>query len=113
MRTIIAGSRGITSYDAVCIAIEASGIEITEVVSGTAKGVDTLGERYAIENNIPIKRFPAKWKEFGKRAGLLRNTEMAEYAEALIAIWDGKSPGTRDMINKGKFFGLNVCINIF
>ncbi len=109
MKTIIAGSRTITSYDVIQKAIEASGIEITEVVSGRARGVDTLGEDWARTNNIPVTQFPvtpAEWKRYGKRAGYLRNRKMGEYAEALIAIWDGKSRGTGHMIDIADELGL-------
>lgn len=99
MKVVIAGSRSITDYNIVKQAIEESGFNITEVVSGTANGVDKLGEKYAIENNIPIKRFPADWNRHGKSAGYKRNEEMAIYCDAVIAIWDGISNGTRHMIN--------------
>ncbi|MFM7858006.1 MAG: SLOG family protein, partial [Flammeovirgaceae bacterium] len=91
MKTIVAGSRGIADYEVVLAAIRQSGFEVTEVVSGTARGVDKLGERYAIENVIPITRFVPDWDKHGKRAGYLRNTEMGDYADALIAVWDGES----------------------
>lgn len=98
MKTIIAGSRGITDYNQVLRAIAGADWEITEVVSGCARGVDYLGERWAQENDIPIERFPARWKEHGNSAGPIRNAEMARYADALIALWDGESRGTRGMI---------------
>jgi len=112
MRTIIAGSRGITRFSRVLNAVESSGFEITEVVSGAARGVDTLGEEWAWTSNIPIKQFPAKWKEYGKTAGFIRNQEMADYADALIAVWDGKSSGTLDMINRAKENNLKVFVDI-
>ena len=61
-----------------------------------------MGRRWAIENGIPIKEFPANWQEFGRAAGPIRNGEMADYADALIAIWDGRSRGTADMISRMK-----------
>lgn len=97
-KTIIAGSRNITDYNILLDAIKCISWKIESVVSGTAKGVDTLGERYAKENNIRVYRFLAQWNEFGKLAGRIRNTEMAKHSEALLAIWDGKSPGTKHMI---------------
>ena len=86
MKTIIAGSRGITDYSVVKQAIAESKYEITEIVSGGARGVDILGERYARESNIPIKRFLPDWDKFGKKAGILRNQDMGNYADALIAV---------------------------
>lgn len=99
MKTIIAGSRTIEDYDIVLAAILASNFDITEVVSGTAKGVDILGERFAEDIEIAIKKFPADWNKYGKRAGYIRNEEMADYADAAICVWDGESRGTQHMIN--------------
>jgi hypothetical protein len=112
MKTIIAGSRNITSYEVVLNAIETASFDITEVVSGTAKGVDSLGEQFAKDCNLPIKRFPADWDQYGKSAGFIRNTEMARYAEALIAIWDGTSSGTKHIITEANKYGLEIHISI-
>ena len=68
------------------------------VVSGKAKGADRLGETWAEENDIPVKAFPADWKQFGKSAGPIRNNDMADYATALLAFWDMESKGTQHMI---------------
>lgn len=97
MKVIIAGSRDIDTYDIVEKAVVESGFSITEVVSGHANGVDKLGELYAKKHNIPFKTFPAEWEKFGLGAGYRRNSEMADYAEALIAITNG-SKGTANMI---------------
>src|SRR5690606_6698690 len=70
-----------------------------EIVSGGARGADLLGEAYAKEHNYPLKKFPAKWGVHGKAAGPIRNQEMAEYSNALIAFWDEKSKGTKSMID--------------
>ena len=69
------------------------------MVSGTARGVDSLGEAWAKHNNIPIKQFPADWTKHGKSAGYLRNQIMAEYAEACIVFWDGESKGAKHMFD--------------
>jgi len=110
MKTIIAGSRNIEEYQAILDAVEASGFEITEVVSGGAKGVDSLGERYGLEKGIPVKVFPADWESYGRKAGIMRNKEMAAYAEALIAVWDGTSPGTHNMIAEAQSCKLKVYV---
>lgn len=103
MKLIIAGSRDIILLDHVKTAIEYSGFQnITEVVSGTARGVDTLGEEWAYINKIPVKMFPADWQQFGNRAGPIRNREMARYGDALVAVWDGISSGTKNMIQEMK-----------
>ena len=110
MKVIIAGSRGITDYDTVWRAIKDSGFEITEVVSGGANGVDKLGEKYAVRNDIPIKVFLADWEKKKAAAGIIRNAEMAKYADALIAVWDGVSHGTKNMIETAKKKGLKVFV---
>lgn len=110
MRTIIAGSRNIFDYDLLLDAIENCGWEITEVVSGTAQGVDRLGEHWANENNIKLRRFPANWNKHGRSAGPIRNKEMANYSEALIALWDGNSCGTEHMIKEAKKCGLKIIV---
>jgi hypothetical protein len=81
-----------------------------EIVSGGARGADRLGEFYAIERNLPISRFPADWGTYGKRAGFLRNAEMADYADELIAFWDGQSKGTKHMIDLANQKGLVVHV---
>lgn len=116
MKTIIAGSRDIVDANLVRRVIEQSGFEpeITEVVWGMAPGVDELGKRWGHYRHIPVKPFPAKWKRpdgtTNRAAGFIRNQEMANYADALIAIWDGMSPGTADMIARARKGGLKIHI---
>lgn len=113
MKVIIAGSRDIADYSVVEHAVIKSGFEeITEVVSGCARGVDFLGEQWALNNNIPIRSFPAEWAMFGKSAGYIRNGKMAQYADALIAVWDGKSKGTKNMIDLARERNLQVYIHL-
>ncbi len=102
MKVIVAGSRSIHSFEAVARAIERSGFSISEVVSGGAEGVDQIGKGWAYAHSIPSKQFNPAWKENGKAAGPMRNREMAKYADALIAVWDGKSRGTKNMIEEMK-----------
>lgn len=110
MKTIIAGSRDISLPSFVESAVAASQFTITEVVSGCARGVDTLAIQFAAKNGLPVKRFPANWDKFGRGAGYRRNAEMAQYAEALIAVWDGKSRGTGHMINIAQSKHLKVFV---
>jgi hypothetical protein len=112
MKTIVAGSREITDYQLVWDAIY-SCPWITEIVSGGARGVDLLGEKAAASFGIPVKVFPvtsADWEKFGKAAGIMRNQQMAEYADALIAIWDGESTGTWNMIKESEKRKMKVHI---
>ena len=89
---------------------------LIEFVSGTARGADQLGEKYAGESIWSVKRFPANWDLYGKRAGYIRNEQMAKYAMSdnsyglLIAFWDGKSRGTKHMIDLAKKHGLEVHV---
>lgn len=94
-------------------------ITIMEIISGGAKGADELGERFAFNNSIEIKRFIAKWDRYGKQAGIIRNIEMINYAAKkddtedygmLIAFWDGKSKGTKQAIEYAKRMKLDVRI---
>lgn len=130
MKTIVAGSRSIQdqeTVDYVLTKLVLKGfIGITEVVSGKAKGVDTLAENWARKNGIPVAGFPANWdnvdapgavirtNRYGKKynvlAGYWRNQQMADYADALVAIWDGKSNGTKDMIERAERAGLYVYV---
>jgi len=111
MKTIIAGSRSITSLEVVEKAIEMSRFGISEVVCGGARGVDDLGRKWAGNGNkIPVKMFPADWSGYGYAAGPIRNCEMANYADALIAVWDGRSKGTWHMIKEATKRGLVVFV---
>lgn len=83
---------------------------MVEIVSGCAKGPDTLAIKYAIDNGYKVWRFPAEWHKFGKSAGIVRNTLMADFSTHCIAFWDMKSYGTKDMIKQAKEYGLLVKI---
>lgn len=114
-RVIVAGTRDFNDYQLLCekcdkiLANKAKDSEIT-IVSGTAKGADRLGERYAKERGYRIERYPADWDRDGNKAGPLRNIEMAKNADALIAFWDGQSRGTRHMIDTALDEELSVRI---
>jgi hypothetical protein len=110
MKTIIAGSRSIQNIHFLLKAIEKIDWEITEVVCGKARGADHLGELWANFMNIPVKEFPANWNKYGRSAGYKRNAEMAEYADAVIALWDGESRGTQHMINLANSNNLKVFV---
>ena len=110
LRVIIAGSRGITDFQSLCDAVQQSGFAISRVLSGMARGVDTMAIRYAIEKRLPLDPYPAQWNKWGRSAGYKRNVQMAQNADALIAIWDGHSPGTRHMIEVAKAHCLRVFV---
>jgi hypothetical protein len=111
MKIIIAGSRNFTDYQTLkkcCDQILQDQTDI-EIVSGAHyKGADKLGEQYAKERAYKLTQFPADWKRFGRAAGPKRNEQMANYANALIAFWDGESKGTKHMIKLAKNNNLEI-----
>jgi|AntRauTorckE6833_2_1112554.scaffolds.fasta_scaffold00137_38 hypothetical protein len=110
-KIIIAGGRTFNNWDYLVDCVNSTEPpDPFQVVSGGAKGADALGERYAVDNNYPIKKFPADWNKYGKGAGPIRNEQMADYADGLIAFWDQKSRGTAHMISTAKAKGLEVKI---
>jgi hypothetical protein len=111
MRIIIAGSRNVTEHEVRNAIGKCSWIGFASaIVSGGARGADKYGENWAEEQSINVYRYLADWEKYGKRAGPLRNKLMSENAEGLIAIWDGKSRGTCNMIELAKENGLRVFI---
>lgn len=103
-KVIIAGGRDFVDYNLLRekvnnILIDKRLTHKIVIVSGCARGADTLGMRYASENIFDVDKYPADWDKYGKKAGYMRNVEMAENADALIAFWDGKSKGTKHMID--------------
>ena len=100
MKILIAGSRTINNIKLLLEAIKLSRYQISkkdEIVSGGAKGVDTLGEIYAAKNGIKITVFKPNWNKYGKSAGVIRNYEMAKYCDKAIVIHNG-SRGSANMI---------------
>lgn len=114
MKIIIAGGRDFENYAYLkekCDSLIKS--DSVTIVSGAASGADSLGVRYAEEKKLKVDLFPANWKEFGKRAGVLRNEAMANYADVLIAFWDGKSRGTRHMIDAAHERGMPTYVFMY
>ena len=113
-RVIIAGSRKYRGgIEGVTAAVKASGFDIEVVLYGGATGADRAGKWWAEMNDCAVETFevtPRDWKKYGKGAGMRRNAMMAKHADALIALWDGASPGTRDMIERMHERDKPVCI---
>lgn len=113
-KLIIAGGRDFANYPLlqkkvdVMISAKRFSHQI-EIVSGKAKGADTMGEQYAKANDFLVKEFPADWNA-GRSAGYTRNKEMAEYADACICFWNGRSSGTKHMIDLATAQGLPVRV---
>lgn len=123
MKIIIAGGRDFNDYNL----LETTLVDflaplmpileptLIEIVSGHASGADSLGERFANKFGCNLKIFPADWNFFGRSAGIIRNKEMLAYVKkydnpVLIAFWDGKSRGTKNMIDISKKAGINVVV---
>lgn len=112
-KVIIAGGRDFNNYDGLTASLDFLFQNINdeiEIVCGMSRGADRLGERYAKEHGYRIRYMPADWDSYGKSAGYKRNMQMAEYADALVAFWDGKSPGTKHMIKTAQEKNLDVRI---
>ena len=107
MKVAVIGSRSITNFDLA----EFLPKDTTEIVSGGASGVDTVAQKYADKTGIPIKVFRPKYELYpGKRAPLERNLEIIDYADLVLAFWDGKSRGTKFVIENCKKMGKPVKI---
>lgn len=111
MKVIIAGGRNYHDASEVARAVALSGFKVSEVVSGGASGVDAVGEAWASERGVQLRRFPADWSTHGRAAGPIRNRQMAAYADALVAVWDGQSRGTANMIREAEQAGLSVYVH--
>lgn len=114
-KVIVAGTRSFSDYPLLhsfCdnLLLQKELLYDIVIVSGTAKGADRLGEQYAIEHGYRLEKFPADWDKYGRAAGMIRNSQMADNAQALIAFWDGKSRGTKNMIDVANRKGLMVYI---
>ena len=117
LRIIVAGSRAFNDYDILETTLldylKENNDNVT-IISGAARGADQLGERFARQHGYNLKCFPAQWDVYGRSAGPIRNKDMAEYAAeecgVLFAFWDGKSRGTKSMIDLAKKYGLEVHV---
>lgn len=112
-RVIIAGGRDFNNYDGMAACLDRLLKNVNdkiEVVCGMARGADRLGERYAKERGYKVIYMPADWDMDGRSAGFKRNVKMAEYADALVAFWDGKSSGTKHMIETAEKMKLDIRV---
>lgn len=112
-KVIIAGGRNFNDYQLLCEKVDnilSSIKEDIEIVSGGATGADALGEKYAKDRGLYIKKFPADWNTHGKAAGPIRNLQMAKYGDACICFWDGESRGTKNMIETAEKYKLKLRV---
>ena len=120
LRIIVAGSRTFYNYTLLESALSSylkENSDTVTIISGAARGADQLGEQFAKQHGYKLKCFPAQWDVYGRSAGPIRNKEMAEYAAegrgVLFAFWDGKSRGTKSMIDLAKQYGLEVHVIVY
>lgn len=114
-KLIVAGGRDFTNADLLARSLcdLADGIyadKAISIVSGMARGADNLGYLFAIKHNVVKYQFPADWNQYGKRAGMIRNKQMGDFADGLLAFWDGQSRGTKQMIEYMRSLGKPVHI---
>lgn len=116
IKVIIAGTRDFNNYELLkqkmdkILANRVKNNEEIIIISGTARGADKLGERYAREKGYKIERYPANWDKYGKRAGYIRNEQMAKVADACVCFWDEQSKGTKHMIDLAKQYKLALRV---
>ena len=116
IKVIIAGTRDFKNYELLkqkmdkILANRVKNNEEIIIISGTARGADKLGERYAREKGYKIERYPANWDKYGKRAGYIRNEQMAKVADACVCFWDEQSKGTKHMIDLAKQYKLALRV---
>jgi hypothetical protein len=108
MKVAVIGSRGFNNYELLSETL--SNFTITLLVSGSAKGADSLGERYANENNIETLIFKPDWKKYGPAAGPIRNSDIINNADTIIAFWDNESKGTKDSLTKAFKLGKKIFV---
>lgn len=112
LKVIVAGGRDFKNYDLLAEKLDNlfSRRNDVVIVSGMAKGVDSLAVKYAEEHKIRVSEFPADWDKHGKASGFRRNIQMARFADACVCFWDGRSPGTKHMIDTAERYQLKLRI---
>ena len=109
----VIGSRSFNNYELAKRTLDPYLGKVWVIVSGGAKGADSLGEKWAIENNIKTCIYKPDWKTYGKKAGFIRNVDIIEDSDIVIAFWDALSRGTEHSINLAKEMGKKVIIIYF
>jgi hypothetical protein len=110
MKTIIAGTRDFSDYKLLCDTMDGLNLDISTVLCGECKGADALGKHWAETHDISVSSYYADWFHQGRSAGPIRNLKMAKDADCLVAFWDGKSKGTKNMIETMKRQNKKVII---
>jgi hypothetical protein len=113
MKLAVVGSRDIVDeeliFNSINSVIKDVGGDVT-IISGGARGVDSIAVKWAKDNNVPFIEFRADWNKFGKAAGMIRNKDIIRECDTVLAIWDGKSKGTENSIKLGYSLNKNVVV---
>ena len=112
LKVIVAGGRDLNDFDLLTKKLDILFSKRADVViiSGMAKGADSLAVKYAEENKLRVSEFPAQWTKHGNASGFRRNIEMARFADACVCFWNGKSVGTKQMIDTAKRMNLKLRV---
>lgn len=113
MNIAVIGSRNFSDYNKLETILNNLKPNITKIISGGAKGADSLAEKWAKNNNIETKIFIPDWNKHGKAAGFIRNKLIIMDADEIVAFWDGKSKGTQNSINLAKEKGIKIHLITF
>ena len=106
MKIAVIGSRNLLPFDLGKYIPES----VSEIISGGAKGVDSMAKNYAITHNIILTEYLPEYNRYGKGAPLKRNIKIIEEANRVIAFWDGKSKGTKFVIDECRKRGKEIDI---
>lgn len=113
MRLAVVGSRGFQDYDRLCQGIAKLGESVERIVSGGARGADSLAARFARENNIELVEFLPEYDKYGRSAPIIRNKLIVDNADCVIAFWDSESRGTKNSIDYARRQGKKVVVELF
>lgn len=108
MKVIIAGGRRFRDLRLLSQTMKRLDLDPSLIISGGAKGADSLGEQWAATNGVAVRRFKAEWNKHGRAAGPVRNSLMAKLADVAVVFWDGESRGSADMIEQMRKLGKRV-----
>lgn len=112
MRLAVVGSRGFDDYEYLKATIEKINADIECIISGGARGADSLAARYSREKGIALREYLPEYDKYGRGAPIVRNRLIVDDCDTLIAFWDGKSRGTRDSIDYARRQGRKVIIEL-
>jgi len=113
MRLAVVGSRGFQDYDRLCQKIAKLGESVGCIISGGARGADSLAAKFARENNLELVEYLPEYEKYGRSAPIIRNKLIVDNADCVIAFWDGASHGTKNSIDYAQRQGKKVVVELF